>query len=110
MATPFATIARLLEATKRHIKTAGRTVNMHIAGTDPRGHFTGVIKVTTLHIARQPIGRVIRNANRLFLCVIRDHSEYRSENFFPGDGHLIIGLRKYSRPNKVTLIETLGAT
>ncbi len=72
MGAPLAAVAGLLVAAEGHVKTATGAVDIHIARTDSRGHLPGVIEVAALDIARQSVGRIVGDADRLFFSRYRE--------------------------------------
>ena len=62
---------------------------MHHAGPEARGNAARLVEIGTRHIARQAVGRVVGNANRVLDVVVRDDSEHGPEYFLAGDGHVI---------------------
>src|SRR6202035_2344410 len=82
----LATVAGLLEPAERSAHAHGR---VRVDRQDSRLHATRHAQrasaVARPDRARQPVDRVVGQANRLVLVVERDHRDDRSEDLLPGD-------------------------
>ena len=66
--------------------------------------------IARLYISGQSIRRIIGNLYRFFLCIERNHGQYRSENFLTRDCHVIVYIGKNGWTRIITAVQTIRAT
>ncbi len=105
--TTFAAIAGLFVAAKRRATGQHLAVHLHHTGTQLARHPSSLVGVLRLHIVSQTIGAVVGDAQRFFFAVERDDRQYRAEDLFTGDRHLVAHIGKHGGTHKVAFVNTV---
>src|SRR5690606_11393959 len=106
---PFAAVAGLLVAAERRGEVGAGAVQVHVAGAQPRRYALRVLEVARAHVARQPVRRVVRDADRLLLVAVREDREHGAEDLLARDGHVVAHVGEHGRAHVVALREALRA-
>src|SRR5690606_33547166 len=87
--------ARLLVAAEGAAGAAARAVHLHHAAAKLARDAPGPFRVAGLDIARQAVGRVVGDLDRLFLRLERDHGKDRTEHLLARDRHVVGNVGKH---------------
>src|SRR5258708_39962650 len=101
----LAAVARLLVAAERRRGVARGIVQVHVAGPHLRGDRAGVADVGRLHVRRQPVDRLVGQANDLFLAFVGQDGDDRSEDLLARDRHVVAHAREHGGPPIVAAVE-----
>src|SRR5262249_21550760 len=80
---PLAPVARLLVAAEAGVEVDLRTVQVHVAGSDPLGDPPGPLEVSGRDVAGEAVGRVVRDPDGVLVAVVGQDGEDGAEDLLP---------------------------
>ena len=80
---------------------------MHHAGADAAGNVACTVQVRRGHITGQTIDGVIGNADGVFFIFVTDDRQYRPEDLFTGDVHVVGDVAEHRGLDVETGLQTL---
>src|SRR5580692_9405159 len=105
--TAFAAEARLLVTTEGRHRIEGAAVDVHLTGAQFACDLDGLFFGAGPDAARESVGRVVGDRDGLFLRVVGDDREDRTEDLFLGDGHVVANVTENRGSDVVTLLQSL---
>src|SRR5437867_624689 len=106
---PLAAVARLFVAAEGGAQVGLRAVHVDVAGADLPGHPARALEVAGGHVAREPVGRVVGDADRVRLVLVWDDGEDRPEDLLARDRHVVADVGEYRGLHEVPLADALRA-
>src|SRR5258706_15857883 len=97
----FAAVARLLEAAEGRVHVEGAAVDVDLAGADAARDALRARFVLGPHRAREAVGAVVGDADRVFLVLVGNDGEHRPEDLLLGDAHAVLHLAEHRGPHVV---------
>src|ERR1700731_755409 len=107
---PFAAVAGLLVAAERRGAVVRHALQVDVAGADPAANLAGGLDGVGGDIARQTIGRVVGDPDRVFLVLGTHDHEHRPEDFLTRDGHVLGDVGEDGRANIQALVDAFRQT
>src|ERR1700689_237728 len=98
--------ARLLVTTEGRHGIEGASIDVHLTGAQLTRDFDRLFFAAGPDAARESIGRIVGDRDGLFLRVVGDDGEDRTEDLLLGDGHVVANVRKDRGPDVVTLLQS----
>src|SRR5258706_10810568 len=95
----LAAVARLLEAAERRVHVEGAAVDVDLAGADAARDALGARPALGPHRAREAVGAVVGDADRVFLVLVGNDGEHRPEDLLLGDAHAVLHLAEHRGPH-----------
>src|SRR5688572_2027048 len=86
---PLAPVARLLVVAEGSVEVGTGAIQMHVARAEAERHPARMLDVAGLHVAREPVRRVVRDLDRLLLAVVRQDREDGPEDLLARDGRAV---------------------
>src|SRR6266852_2587467 len=106
---PLAAVARLLVAAEGRAQVGLRPVHVHVARADAFRHSARALDVARGDVAREPVGRVVGDANRVLLVLVRDDGKDGAEDLLARDRHVVAHVGEHRRADEVALAQALRA-
>src|SRR5262249_29663814 len=107
-AAALATDAALLEAAERPIEHVDAVVDPYHAGADALRHLDGARRVARVDRAAQPVGRVVRDPDRLLVVGEGYHGHHRAADLLARDADVVAHVAEDGGLQEVAARQTLG--
>src|SRR6266849_7199006 len=99
----LAAAAGLLEAAEGSQRIEAAAVHVHLAGAEAAGDALGASGVAGPDAAGQAVHRVVGDADRVVVVLVRQDRQHRTEDLLPRDGHRRLHAREDGRLDVVAL-------
>src|SRR5262249_15977353 len=106
---PLAAVARLLVAAERRAEIGLGAVHADLSGADPRRDAARALEVARRDIARESVGGVVCDPDRVLIVLVGQDREHRPEDLLARDRHVVAHVRENGRPHVVAAREAGGA-
>src|SRR5215211_295684 len=107
---PLAAVAGLLVAAERRGAVVRHALQVDVAGADLAGHAARAFHRIARDVTGETVGRVVGDLHRFGFILGADDGQYRSEDLFAGDRHVVGDVGEDGRADIEALVDALGET
>src|SRR4051794_34765850 len=105
-AAELASVTGLLVPTKRSHRVEAAAVDLDLTGAHPLRERERLLLIACPHRTGEAVVRVVRDAQRVVLVVVRDDRQDRTEDLLLRDGHVRRHVGEDRGPHVVPVVET----
>src|SRR5579859_6241662 len=104
--TVFAANAGVLETTPWGLRVIGHVIDHDPSRSNLRGHAARTLQISSEDSSMKAVLGIVSNPDRVIIGIVSDHAENRTEDFLPGNRHVVRHVDEYRRLNIKALFET----